>query len=1118
MLRDDGELDRDRTIAGLLATERLDPLVRIFPELKEILIDESRADRDSLATSLEVLSSCHRDFREAVAHASKYLDLGSVFGADASRSRMSGDDFGKWLDEKISELAEYLADADRLGSLLKPGCDLPRRDLAARVASIAGLRQANLRQPDDHLVLRDDGELDRERTMAGLRASERFDPLIRVFPDLKDVLVDQARVNQGALKACLDDLATKHRQFREATSTVERHIDLPKVLGADAKQSELSVTDLAQLLERELRGLQALLDQLDRTSALIKPAHDVSLADLSSRLQLLETLCQSACEIRRLGNRLGLDSQDQQIRGREWGDFRAKAEWIIGFLDEHADCPPEPLVRVATDAGIREDVVDAVRRNLAVKSAEFMESWEFVNQLFEPDQEVSTGIVVGRAPVPTLHEWVDKRRGDTHLIQGWVKFCELREEINQAGLGFILSELLDGRLAVEDAMNAFLVRCYRCWLDWVYERDPALRRFATDAHERQIDKFKSLDRDAVRLSYARIREARLTDPRRPDVHALDAPGSSELGTLLREVNKKKRHLPLRQLFARIPTILLRLKPCLMMSPLAVSTYLDSREINFDVVIFDEASQVRPFDAISSIYRGRQLVVAGDQKQLPPTSFFERTLCDEETASETDEPEESLTDFDSILDVCLTLGLPRRRLRWHYRSEREPLIAFSNRHFYDNELVTFPSVLDADGPPAIRFVYLPNGCWRSGSSGGFNAFEALKTAELVMNHFRSNPERSLGVIAFSLRQQTAIYDELERLRMRDPSLEKFFNEDLDEPFFVKNLESVQGDERDFIFLSVGYGPDENGRVAMRFGPLNRQGGHRRLNVAVTRARCEMTVVSSMRSQDIDLARTSSEGVKLLRAYLDYAERGVSALGSEITYVDEVEHDSPFEREVAEALKQRGMVVRRQIGCSGYRIDLALMDPANTGRFVLGIECDGATYHNSATARDRDRLRQEVLESLGWTIVRVWSTDWIKDSVSQVNRVIAAFNQCCTKKPRTAVFVQRNWIPEQPAEEVALGTHRRSPQTTNSAMVEYSTIEAVPTSAIENLVLSILGNYGVTDESELVVFVARQLGFLRTGSKIRARIAECVEDLLSERKLARADENRIKLNPSFDWKRA
>ena len=682
----------------------------------------------------------------------------------------------------------------------------------------------------------------------------------------------------------------------------------------------------------------------------------------------------------------------------------------------------------------------------------------------------------------------------------------------------ILSELFDGRVSVDDAKRAFLVRFYGLWLDWVYEQAPVLRRFSTEVHERSVDQFRSLDRDAIRLSYTRIRQMRLGDPARPSAATLDAPSSSELGTLLREVNKKKRHLPLRLLFSRIPTVLLRLKPCLMMSPLAVSTYLNTREIRFDVVIFDEASQVRPYDAISSMYRGRQLIVAGDQKQLPPTTFFERTASEEEISTDEDEVDDSLADYESILDVCCTLGMPRRRLRWHYRSRREPLIAFSNRHFYDNELVTFPSVLDTGLSPAVRFEYLPHGRWKAGSSGGFNPIEALSTAELVMDHFRENPTLNLGVIAFSQRQQMAILDELERLRRADSSLEEYFSEDSEEPFFVKNLENVQGDERDIIFLSIGYGPDDNGRVAMRFGPLNRQGGERRLNVAVTRARSAMTVISSMRSHDIDLSRTNSVGARLLRSYLDFAERGISALGSEITEVDHEDYDSPFEQEVRETLIKRGMEVKKQVGCSGYKIDLALVDPKQPGRFILGIECDGATYHSSATARDRDRLRQEVLELLGWQIVRIWSTDWMRDPEGQIRRVVEAYDRRLNAPSETAAPATRGDSDDCPVDEQPVVTSQNGPRLLSMPTATYQRIVDVPSSVIKDLVLSLLETYGVTDQTQLAVSVARQLGFQRTGAKIRERIERCVESLLSDKKILRTEDGALKLNANNSVKLA
>lgn len=969
----------------------------------------------------------------------------------------------------------------------------------------------------DQLVIRDDGEAEWEQTAEGLRGCEQIDPLLRLYPEVKELMIDPQGVDQQSFEVALGDLRRTYIAFREAVSGLSQYIDVGIVLGIDGNQPKLSLADFIVWLEKRLSLLESQLYGLGTVARLLKPQHDLALVDLPNRVASLETLRIQEDRIEQLSSQIRGLPDRVQVRERDWSDFRDKATWTLHFLDRFSDNPPEPLVRVVTTPEIRQQVNDGFGQNFRARTDDFLTSWEFLGEIFNSKKQVSTGICLDQAPLSMLHEWVRARRQDSHRVHEWVRFCELRDQITQAGQGMILSEVLDGRLSVDHAKQAFLVRFYGLWLDWVYEQDPVLRRFSTEVHERNVDQFRKLDRDAIRRSYMRIRQARLADPTRPTAAKLDAPSSSELGILLREVNKKKRHLPLRLLFSRIPTVLLRLKPCLMMSPLAVSTYLDTREIRFDLVIFDEASQVRPFDAISSMYRGRQLIVAGDQKQLPPTTFFERTASEEEILTDEAEVSDSIADYESILDVCCTLGMPRRRLRWHYRSRREPLIAFSNRHFYDNELVTFPSVLDTGLTPSVRFEYLTNGRWTVGSGGGFNPIEALSTAELVMDHFRNHPESSLGVIAFSQRQQMAILDEVERLRRADSSLEGFFSEDSEEPFFVKNLENVQGDERDVIFLSIGYGPDDSGRVAMRFGPLNRKGGERRLNVAVTRARSSMTVITSMRSHDIDLSRTNSIGVKLLRSYLEFAERGVSALESENTEVDQEGYDSPFEHEVRESLVKHGMEVKNQVGCSGFKIDLALLDPSQPGRFVLGIECDGATYHSSATARDRDRLRQEVLESLGWHIVRIWSTDWMRDPEGQIRRVMEAYERRLNAPSDPTPTLRSNSV-DSPVDEVPVATSQSGPRLISIPTATYLKIVDVPTPVIKEMLVSLLETYGVTEQKQLTISVARQLGFQRTGAKIQERIAECVDSLISEKKVLRTDDGALKLNANNDLKLA
>jgi very-short-patch-repair endonuclease len=357
----------------------------------------------------------------------------------------------------------------------------------------------------------------------------------------------------------------------------------------------------------------------------------------------------------------------------------------------------------------------------------------------------------------------------------------------------------------------------------------------------------------------------------------------------------------------------------------------------------------------------------------------------------------------------------------------------------------------------------------------------------------------------------ILEELEEMRKVHPELEEFFREDRDQPFFVKNLENVQGDERDVIFLGIGYGPDESGRVAMRFGPLNREGGERRLNVAVTRARLRMAVVSSMHAQDLDLSRTNAVGVKLLRAYLDYAERGAVALRDAVTAAGEHGFDSPFEQEVFAELSRRGLTLHTQVGCSGFRIDLAVVDPNEPGRYLLGIECDGATYHSSATARDRDRLRQEVLEGLSWRICRIWSTDWLRDREGQVRRVEAALEKARQEGVREARSPDASPIAQK-AEPPPDKAPTSSVTAAGPDAPSFESIEDVPEPELRKVVAWLLHTFGATEKDELIQATARRLGFKRTGNRIQSRIEETLEGLLREGLIGRTADQRLQSRPA------
>ncbi|MDH0525026.1 DUF3320 domain-containing protein, partial [Achromobacter xylosoxidans] len=448
----------------------------------------------------------------------------------------------------------------------------------------------------------------------------------------------------------------------------------------------------------------------------------------------------------------------------------------------------------------------------------------------------------------------------------------------------------------------------------------------------------------------------------------------------RELQKKARHVPVRQLMQRLPSLLPRLKPCLLMSPLSVAQYLDAGHSQFDVVVFDEASQIPVWDSIGAIARGQQLVVVGDTKQLPPTSFFSKSANDDDGAGDDGQVE----DLESILDECLGADMNRLRLQWHYRSRHESLITFSNVTYYDSQLITFPSPVTDD--VAVRLERVAGVYDRGGSRT--NRAEAEAIVQGIERHYLDPARRrqSLGVVTFNQPQQSLIETLLDARRRANAALDKAIAAQAREPLFIKNLENVQGDERDVIHFSITYGPDAAGKMTMNFGPLNGEGGHRRLNVAISRAREGVVIYSTLAPQQIDLSRVRAAGVRDLKHYLEFALKGPRALVAQSLPTGR-EPDSPFETQVIKVLRERGWVVHPQVGCSGYRIDMGVVDPRAPGRYLLGIECDGRAYHAGATARDRDRLRQVVLEGLGWRLHRIWSTDWWINPEREVDKLLA-----------------------------------------------------------------------------------------------------------------------------------
>ena len=579
---------------------------------------------------------------------------------------------------------------------------------------------------------------------------------------------------------------------------------------------------------------------------------------------------------------------------------------------------------------------------------------------------------------------------DTSAHAGkWIEFCRTSKRLSDFGLVNLVDLIREHSVQPRDAASFFCAAAYQKIAREAVRDNPLLLDFTRARHEQTVQRFQELDVEIQRLNQADIAQfvTKRSVPR--GVGTGRVRDLTERSLIEHELTKKKRHIPIRQLVRRAGRALQALKPCFMMSPMSVAQYLAPGGLEFDLVVMDEASQVKPEDALGSILRAKQVVIVGDPKQLPPTTFFDRLSDDEDDPEEKAAAEES----ESILEIAQR-AFPNRHLLWHYRSKHESLIAFSNSQFYHGNLIVFPSPFRNHPDYGVKHHYVSDATYRKSR----NIVEAKTVAAAVRRHLIEHPDETLGVATFNADQRDLILNEIERLQKGDAELDRALRkqEEMDnkgsEPFFVKNLENVQGDEREVIFISTLYGPDpDTGTVFQRFGPITGDKGWRRLNVIFTRARKRLELFTSMRSTDIKLGDRRVEGVAALRGYLEFAETGLIPDFGRSTG----DSDNDFELDVATVLRTRGYEVDSQIGVVGFFIDIGVKDPAGSGSYILGVECDGATYHSSKSARDRDRIRQDILERKGWRIHRVWSTDWFKNREAEIERLWEA-----VEAPRTA----------------------------------------------------------------------------------------------------------------------
>jgi very-short-patch-repair endonuclease len=646
-----------------------------------------------------------------------------------------------------------------------------------------------------------------------------------------------------------------------------------------------------------------------------------------------------------------------------------------------------------------------------------------------------------------------------------------------AGLGFndLVTELRHGALTPELSAASLRFAWWESVIEHVRLEDPLIGSFDAAQHSATVARYRDLDSKHLETTSDRI--LRLW-AERSAVAREDYP--DDVALIRQQAGRKRKLLPFRELFAGAENYLLELKPCWVMSPLVVSQTLPPERL-FDVVIFDEASQVRPADAMPAVARGTQLVVAGDEKQLPPTAFFLASTPEEEDAElEEGAPQLAAVEgFESILDA-LGMLLPARTLEWHYRSRDERLIAFSNGHFYDWHLTTFPGIGDTE---VINHILVPHRLGVVGQEESASD-EVREVVRLVLEHAETRPQESLGVITMGIKHADRVEAALfEALRER-PDLDPFFTEASEERFFVKNLERVQGDERDAVILSIGYGKTPEGRLLYRFGPLNLEGGARRLNVAVTRARRRLALVSSFGTADMDPNRPMSEGAQILRDYLRFAESGGSNLGERALDRPAL---NPFEIDVRDALARAGVSVVPQLGVCGYLIDFAVQHPRHLGRFVLAIECDGASYHSSPTTRDRDRLRQEQLERLGWRFYRIWSTDWFSRKEESVQRVLDAIEEAVRIADNPELAAPRSAEPRAARTNGGRASRDRRPN-----VRRYQSIDAYSHRELVEIVRWVSTDTLPRTDEEFLLEVMDDLGFQRRGSKIVSRISAAVRE--------------------------
>ena len=697
-----------------------------------------------------------------------------------------------------------------------------------------------------------------------------------------------------------------------------------------------------------------------------------------------------------------------------------------------------------------------------------------------------------------LFDYIHRRCNVEELLL-WLKF---ETYCKNFGVSDYLEFVEEYKIPADEIVSVYRKAILSKWLSVAIEQNPYLQNFHSSEHEKIISNFRYNDCKQLGIAKDRLVD-QLSHEKPSDISLYSTDADTVF--LRKEAEKQRRITPLHKLFKKVPSLILKLKPCFMMSPLSVSYFLDSEMYNFDLVIFDEASQILPEDAIGAIYRGKQVIIVGDCKQMPPTSFF--NSASRNTDDYDDDSDEDYSDIvsESILDEATYL--PSRMLLCHYRSKDESLISFSNQKLYKNNLITFPNPYSSKDR-GVEYVYVPNGYYEAGGNNCNNE-EAKKCLELVLEHIQNHPERSIGIIAFSEKQQNKIEEVINAYRLKNRQYDDFFSEDKEEPFFIKNLENVQGDERDTIIFSICYAKTLEGRMYQRFGPLAHDGGERRLNVAITRAKCNVKLVGSILPTDIIVKEETKEGVRMLQAYIQYAMQNKFSIA---TGADNAS-DEPFADYISSVLEKEGYHCTKNVGTSQYKVDIAVRLSEKDNEYIAGIECDGNTYSSARTARDRDVLRRSIMRSLGWKMYHVWSMAWFLKPEIEKERLLGFLSKCAMnqddgeKLQDACIQLDSYCIEELPPTDVQqltdvenLGDCHDSNTLSFDAYIVANPQEAPDSNLITQIKWIVEQEHPIHVE-ELYRRLAYVLGQKKVTASVRNTIDNCLRQLLESTNMIR-----------------